>query len=198
MTKTFFIIILFFKASAFGQINSEKVFGLKLINSEISSFVNDTIIDVVYKKKNDNKKIPAFFVNGELVNESVTNNIDPEVIENVKIEKQNFEFDNVKYFGKILIETQKNYKPKFVSLNKLKLKYTTLNENSIIFQIDNEIITADYNKYLVDENYILRIVVETYENEKLNVSFINLITKSKENIKQSKDIIIHGKDELNK
>ena len=51
---------------------------------------------------------------------------------------------------------------------------------------------------MVDEKFILKIIVEKYENkeEKLNVSFLNLITKTEENIKKSKEIIIRGKDEF--
>ena len=61
---------------------------------------------------------------------------------------------------------------------------------------------VDYDKYLVDENYILSIVVEKFENqnEKLNLNFIKLVTKSEENMKKSKEIRIRGKEEtaLNK
>lgn len=77
----------------------------------------------------------------------------------------------------------------------MKLKYTNIKDNSTIFKIDDELINADYENNLVDENYILKIIVEKFENknEKLNINFINLITKSEENIKKSKEIIIRGK-----
>lgn len=57
---------------------------------------------------------------------------------------------------------------------------------------------ADYNNFIVDENYILKIIVEPFENknEKLNVTFVNLLTKSEEYIKKSKEIILRGKDEF--
>ena len=78
------------------------------------------------------------------------------------------------------------------------MKYTNIKDNSTIFKIDDEVINADYENNLVDENYILKIIVEKFENknEKLNVNFINLITKSEENIKKSKEIRIRGKDEF--
>lgn len=77
-------------------------------------------------------------------------------------------------------------------MNNLKLKYTNVKDNSTIFKIDDEIINADYENYLVDEKYILRIIVEKFENKNI----INLTTKTPENIKKSKEIIIRGKDEI--
>jgi hypothetical protein len=196
MKKAFFMAIILFSINSFGQINTEKVNGLKITNQDTVS-ENNTIIEVVYKSKIEGKKKPAYFINGKLANESILKRINPNEIVNVKIEKENFEIDNVKYFGKMLIETKDNYKSKFISLNNLKLKHTNIKENSIIFQIDDEIINADYDKYLVDENYILRVVVEKFENQngKLNLNFIKLITKSEENIKKSKEIRIRGKEE---
>ena len=78
------------------------------------------------------------------------------------------------------------------------MKYTSIKENSTIFKIDNEIINADYDNYVIDENYILKINVEKFENseEKLKFNIVNLITKTEENIKKSKEIIIRGKDEF--
>ena len=68
--------------------------------------------------------------------------------------------------------------------------------NEVIFKIDNEIINADYEKYIVDENYILKLIVENYEKDNLKISLINIVTKTEENIKKSKEIIIRGNDEM--
>ena len=198
MKNAFFIAIILFSINSFGQIKSEKVNGLMTNQDTVSK--NDTIIKVVYKSRIEDKVDPAYFINGKLVYGSILNSIKPNEIANIKIEKENFEIDNVKYFGKILIET-KDYKPKFISLNNLKLKHTNIKGNPIIFQIDDEIINADYDKYLVDENYILSIVIEKFENqnEKLNFNLIKLVTKSEENIKKSKERIRgNGETALNK
>jgi hypothetical protein len=60
--------------------------------------------------------------------------------------------------------------------------------------IDNEIINGDYDKCIVDENYLLRISIEKVENrkEKLHFNLIQILTKSEENIKKSKEIRIRG------
>ena len=201
MKKAFFIASILLSINSFGQIKAEKVNGLKMTN-QVTVSENDTIIKVVYKNEIKNDKKPAYFINGKLANESIIRCINPNEIETVNVEKENIEIENVKYYGKLYIVTKSTYKPKFISLNNLKLKYTKIKENSIIFKIDDEIINLDYDKYLVDENYILNIVVEKFENqnEKLNLNFIKLVTKSEENMKKSKEIRIRGKDEaaLNK
>jgi hypothetical protein len=197
MKKIIFIYSLLLTFNSFGQNLSEKVTGVRMTNQEIVT-KNDTIIKVFYKNEIKSDKKPAYFINGKLANESILRSINPNEIETVNIEKENIEIENVKYYGKLYIVTKSTYKPKFISLNNLKLKYTNLKDNSTIFQIDNEIINANYESYLVDENYILKIIVEKFEKkkEKLYVNFIRLITKSEENIKKSKEIILRGKDEF--
>ena len=197
MKKILFIATMLLSINSFGQKLTGKVPGLRITNQEIAS-ENDTIINIVYKTAIENNKKPAYFINGILINEGILRTINPNDIATVNVEKENIEIENVKYYGKLYIVTKSTYKPKFISLNNLKLKYTNLKDNSTIFQIDNEIINANYESYLVDENYILKIIVEKFENkkEKLNVNFIRLITKTEENIKKSKEIIIRGNNEF--
>lgn len=197
MKKILFISVILLTLNTFGQIKSEKVNGLKIVKQETVS-ENDTIISVNYINKIESDRKAAYFINGKLTNESVLKTLNPNEIENVNVEKGNFEIENVNYKGKLYIVTKSTYKPKLISLNNLKMKYTSIKENSTIFKIDNEIINADYENYVVDENYILKINVEKFENsqEKLKFNIINLITKTEENIKKSKEIIIRGKDKF--
>ena len=197
MKKIFFISASLLTLNAFGQIKSENVKGLKITKQETVS-ENDTIITVNYLNKIESNRKPAYFINGELTNESVLKTLNPSIIATVNVEKGNIEIENVNYDGKLYIVTKSTYKTKLISLSNLKLKYTSIKENSTIFKIDNEIINADYGNYVVDENYILKINVEKFENseEKLKFNIVNLITKTEENIKKSKEIIIRGKDEF--
>ena len=195
MKKTFFISILFLSIYSFGQVKSEKVNGLKITENKIK-VENDTIIKVIYKKEVENNRKPAYFINEKLVNESIFKTINPNEIANVNVEKNDIEIENVKYYGKIKITTKSEYNPKLISLNKLKSHYIKTRINDVIFKIDNEIINADYDKYIVDENYILKLIVENYEKDNLKISFINIVTKTEENTKKSKEIIIRGNDEM--
>jgi hypothetical protein len=197
MKKISLTITLFIAINSFGQINTEKGNGLKITN-QVTLSENDTIIKVHYKNQLENNIKPAYFLNDKLVDESALKTLNPNEIASVKVEKDDIEIDNVKYYGKILVETKSTYSPNFIILNNLKTKYTNIKENKIIFKIDNEIVNANYDNFIVDEKYILKIIVENYENkeEKLKVCFINLITKSEENIKKSKEILLRGKDEF--
>ena len=197
MKKIFYISVLLLTLNTFGQIKSEKVNGLKITKQETVS-ENDTIITVNYLNKIESNRKPAYFINGELTNESVLKTLNPNEIATINVEKGDIEIENVNYNGKLYIVTKLTYKPILISLNNLKMKYTSIKENSTIFKIDNEIINADYDNYVIDENYILKINVEKFENseEKLKFNIVNLITKTEENIKKSKEIIIRGKDEF--
>jgi len=59
------------------------------------------------------------------------------------------------------------------------------------------VIDGDYDKYIVDENYILQINVEKVENKAENLEFylVKLLTRTEENIKEFKKIYLRGADE---
>lgn len=196
MKKTYLILTLLVSIYSFGQLKSEKLNGLKIAENAINT-ENDTIIKIVYVNETENNKKAAIFINELLVNETILKTINPNDIESVNVEKNDFEIENIKYYGKIKVITKNKYNPKLISLNNLKSKYVKTRMDDVIFKIDNEIITADYDKYVVDENYILKLVVENYEKEKLKISFITIITKTEDNIKKSKEIILRGSDEIN-
>lgn len=154
----------------------------------------DTIIRVVYIDKSVSEKKPAFYLNGQFVCATLLKTLNPDFIEGINVEKQEIEIEGIKYYGRILINTKSTYKPKLISLNDLKLKYTDLKSTSTIFMIDNEIINEDYDKSLVDEDYILKISIEKIKNksERLNLNLVKILTRTEENLKKSREIIIRG------
>ncbi len=138
----------------------------------------------------------AIFVNGVFISDYVAKHTNPKVMAKFSVEKGDVEIDNVMYTGKVLIETIADYKPSFISLNDFKEKHIDTKGKSILFQIDDEIVHDDYDKYIIDENYILKAVVENVKNKKLNFTLIKLSTRSEKNIKDSKKIMIRGREEL--
>ena len=95
-----------------------------------------------------------------------------------------------------MITTKENYKPNFITLEKLVEKHLPTETNPRIFQIDETVIDQNESEYLVDENYILKIELTTIKNPKLNsdVDFIKLVTKTSENIKKANQIMIRGNE----
>ena len=210
MKLTLFIALLLSTVCGFGQYSpakvpafgsaqslSGKVAGLRISN-QTEKAENDTIIKVVYIDGVDDSRKPAYFIDGSFADESILKTLNPNEIEKIDVENGDFEIENVKYYGKLYIVTKPTYKPKLISLNALKSKYANLKGGSTIFEINDEIIHADYDQFLVDENFVFKIKVEIFENksEKLNINFVNVVTKTPENIEKSKEIRLRGNGEV--
>ena len=159
-------------------------------NSEIKVILNKNL-----NKFHSEKKLAGVFVNGIFVgDEHILNVINPDKIESINIEKKDFKKNGRKYSGKFLIKMKSDYIPKFITLNELVTKYLKLDRYPIVFQINENVISLDYNKYLVDENFILKIIsnkiITSKKSTKINL--IKIITKTPENIKKANVIRIKG------
>jgi hypothetical protein len=194
MRKIILSMMLLVIAASYSQTLTGKVPGVT-ISKPYSA--NDTLINVIYNKPRilSNKK-PAFYINGTLTNQNILRTLNQIEIETMTIEKEEFKIDTIKYYGKIFITTKKTYKPKIISLSNLKTKYLKSLKGPIIFQIDNEQVIGDYDQYPIDEKYILKIIVEDFENkkEKLKLHFIKIILKTEENIKKANNRIRGDKE----
>jgi len=164
-----------------------------VVSSRISQ-ENDSIITVVFKNKFLKKRKPiAIYINNVLVGQSILKTLNPNDISTYHVEKGEITLNNTTYDGKIYFVTKESYNPKWISLTELKLKHTQIKENPTVYQIDNEPIdTDDYDNYLTDENSILKIEVDYIEvsNENLKLNILNILTKTAENIRKSKEILI--------
>ena len=195
MRQVLTIVIAFVKLNAFGQTTPIKV-PLVSRNTQPESKI-DTTLKVSYVDSNDSES-PAYYLNGQLLSETILKTLNPNEIESISVSHQEIQVDSQKYYGQIFIVTKRDYTPKLISLNDLKSKYTNLKNEPVIFMIDNEIIREDYDKCIVDENYLLNISIEKIDigKEKLHFSFIQILTKTEENIKKSKEIYIRGLDDV--
>jgi hypothetical protein len=196
MKQILLILAAFFSLNALGQI---KEFKPPLLNRDFkNNSLPDTSLKIIYKNKSETKLSPAFYLNGKFMNYSVFRTLNPKIITNIRVEKQYIEVDSIKYYGKIFIETNKNFKSDYISLTDLKTKYAELKDTPTIFMIDNELINDNYDKYVLDQNYLLRINIETLENSKEGIRFnlIRILTKTEENIKKVNEIRIRGDSTL--
>ena len=197
MRQILLLVITTLTINAFGQIENLKA---KIVNNsnQFEKIGNDTILQVSYVNHSDSDRKPAYYINGKYINATILKTINPQLIDSINVVKRDVEIDGKSYYGLIYIQLKNNYNPKLISLTDLKLKYTNLTKTSSILMIDNEIINGDYSKYIVDENYILKIIVEKIDNkeENLQVNVIRLLTKTEENIKKSKQIWLRGTEEL--
>ena len=197
MRQILLLVITTLTINAFGQIENLKA---KIVNNsnQFEKIGNDTILQVSYVNHSDSDRKPAYYINGKYMNATILKTINPQLIDSINVVKHDVEIDGKNYSGQIHIQLKKDYNPKIISLADLKLKYTNVKNAASIFMIDNEIISGDYSKYIVDENYILNITVEKIDHKKenLQVNIIRLLTKTEANIKKSKQIWLRGKEEL--
>lgn len=195
------ILLLIFMLSSFNLISQVPVdtlagklsglkTGVRVIYSE-----NDTVPVVVNLKEGKKGTNVLFYLNEEVVDGQIINAINPNQIEEVKVEKESIQFNEVNYDGIIYIQTKESYTPKFISLNELKEKYLKLSEDaSTLFMLNDKIINTDYDSFIVDEKYILKIETQAIKNskEQLDMNVIKVITRTKGNIEKANTIIIKG------
>lgn len=169
-----------------------------IYNSDIHVAHNDTTLKIIFQNIPVSEQEPAYYLNGEHINSSIIQTINPKVITGITIEKVDIEINSKKYYGQIFITTNMNYQFEFVTLTDLKLKYSNLKDAPTLFMINNQLINKDYDNFILDQNYLLRINVETIENPKENFHFnlIRILTKTQENIKKVNEISIRGESKL--
>jgi hypothetical protein len=196
MKQAFTMVMAFVTLNVFGQISHLKV---PLVTGNIrTESKTDTTLKVSYIESKDSERDPAYYLNGQYVDETILKTLNPNSIERISVQNQEIKIDARKYYGQIFINTKRGYSPKLISLNGLKSKYTNLKKEPTIFMIDNEIINRDYDKCMVDENYLLKISIEKIENnnEKLRFNLIRILTNTEENIRKSNEIRIRGLQDI--
>jgi hypothetical protein len=157
---------------------------------------NDSTIKVVYANNIKPSKLTALYVNGKFAAGSSMLTLDLKKIETARVLNNSVTEGGIEYNGQMYLTTMPDYKPNLISLNTLKFKYTNLADKHVMFMIDGSIINTDYDKYLIDESYVLQIVVDDINNSKENIKFelVKVLTKTEENIKKSKEIRIRGNE----
>ena len=193
MNKLLILLLLLAATNSFGQKIDGKTSGL--LAGTTKNTEPDTALRVIYADKKKPERQPAFFMNGKLViTGSLLNSLDPNRIDNIEVVHGDTLINHIQYNGKVYIKTKTDYNPKAISLTELKNKYTDLKGKPVIFMIDGDIVNADYDNYVIDENNLLTIIIDKFQNakESIDLGLIKLLTKSEENIKKRKQIMIRG------
>jgi len=166
------------------------------INLSGQTTQNDTIPTVVNIQPINTDRYPLYTLNGQQISLSTLNTINPKIIDSINVEKKEIKLNSTTYYGKVSIKMKGGYRPQFVSLNNLKLKYTQIKNEPVIFMLDNEFIKENYDQYIVDQKYILKIIVDKIDmpDNKLQINLIRLLTRNEENIRKSKEIHIRGSE----
>lgn len=200
MNKLIILLFLFAAIHSFGQKTKDKTPGNLMEATKLQN--RDTTLCVIFVDKDKTKRQPVFFINGKyLMNQNFLTTLNPNHIENIEVIKRDTLIENISYTGQVLITTKIDYAPKLISLTELKTKYTNFKGKQVVFMLDGNFITANYDNYLIDENSLLTIIVDKLETdkEKNELGLIKLLTKTEENIINRNQIIIRGTEvSLNK
>ena len=171
------------------------------INSKIKPTTREKVdinspLKVVNLDMDKPDRQPAYFIDGKHFNESILKTLNLQFIDSMTVIKEEITVEDKTFYGQIHIKMKGEYEPKIVSLTDLKSKYLKPSHKPTIFIIDNDVVKSEYNEFLIDENYILRIETQVIKNEKekLNINVIRLVTKTKENIEEANKIWIRGVD----
>lgn len=177
-----------FAINAFGQ--SGKANSVELLTTERSS--NDSIPKVVYGADSDPLEHIAIFINNKFVGSAAFTifdplKSDPSKITELKVLKETIEIESSIYTSQIRITAKDDFFPKLISLNALKEKYTNLSQQNNIITIDNKLINADYDKFRIEESYVLSISIEKTDKVKGGdgLNLIKVLTRSKENMRNN-------------
>ncbi|MCM4154295.1 hypothetical protein DHD05_22140 [Arenibacter sp. N53] len=195
MKKAITIVLLFVSTISLAQTNrgtGNKNKPNYSESSEIAVIYNDSLEKFGHGKK---QKSAAIFVNGKFIGDQSTSDvINPKKIDSIKVEKYDFKKNGKEFDGKILVEMNPDYRPNYMTLDEIATKYLELNANPIIYQIDKNVIDIDSSEYLVDESFILKIILDEINTTErgTKVNLVKLITKTPENIKEANKIMIRG------
>jgi hypothetical protein len=146
-------------------------------------------VSYITKSSAIEKSKPAYFLNGQMIDESVLKTLDPNIISDINVASGTFEYENNSFSGKIQIYTKEDYAPKLITLRDMKMRYISIASAVTVFEIDNEVVNSDYDRFWIDQNYLLEIIIEKIENLKENLALhiVKIYTKSAENVRKQKE-----------
>jgi hypothetical protein len=127
---------------------------------------------------------PAFFINEKFYPASIMASLGPyhSQSNSLRVVEEDTVINGELYHGKIYITVSDDaFEIKEISLSAIKEKYTELKGQPAVFIIDGQIITRDYDTYLMDENILYTI--STGKIKSLDMAYVDILTKTENNIK---------------
>jgi len=177
MKVILFAALVLLSSSLIGQLNQDTLDEVNIselykwgeIGKKIKYSEDDTIPILVDLNNTRNEYSPQFYLNENMIDGHILQTLDSKKIDEVIVEK-----DEINSSGIVYIKTKRNYEPKFISLNELKLKYIDIPINtSTLFMLNGNVINRDFDEFFVDENYILKIEFQNVYNS-MPSDFISL------------------------
>ena len=174
MKQLFFITLLsLFTFQSFAQSKS-------LQSNKYSEETKQEINNLHQPVKWNSLPQPVFYLVNDLTfNSEMLVTIDHDKIETVRVRKDPFEKDGIHYNGTISIKLKSDYEPHFITLKDLAKKYFSIDTQSLIFKINENVVNSDNSKFYVDENFLLKITSDNLKISEFDSTFqiVSLQTK---------------------
>jgi hypothetical protein len=172
------------------------------VANEEFSIKEISLSDIRTKYTNINDSLPlAFILNGDVITRNYdTYLMDENALSLVtagEIKDQGISYVNISTNAalnkdKIHHTTADNEVAiKGISLSDIRTKYTNIKDSlPVIFIVEGDIVTTDYDTYLIDENDLYTI--STGINKNQGLSYVKILTKTEENIKFRNRFFVGG------
>ena len=199
MKNQLLLLLLLISGNLIGHIPMDSLVGLKAAGVSIAGtdeFESNSIPVVFVTPKTTEDLIVKWVLNGITTTKQKIGAINPMQIDSMTVRFDTLQTVEEQRTGIIYVKTKDDYVLKFISLNDLQKKYINLPDSlPILFILDEEIINANYDVYQVDENFVLKLEVQSISTTQkgLDVYTIKILTKSEENLERPR-IIIRGID----
>ena len=147
-----------------------------------------------FPSSNSKKEITvAYFMNGELCSSFFIRTVNEKFIDTYNVEKKKITIEGKEYNEQFYFTSKKDYNPKRIKINDVKLKYATDKNASCVYFIDGLPVSIDDSNTDLDESNILEIICHLYNNvsENLKINCIEIYTKTKQNIEKAGAKIIN-------
>lgn len=194
--RLFLLLSILFFSTPFlqGQISGDTLHG-KTLPSLFSPTTDSP--RVIYAKPPAEQHDVAYFLNGQLVPGHSLQTIDPDQIEELKVDKKELEVEGQSYRASISVQLKEEANYRFISLEALVEEYLELERDDYVFLLDGKPLQYLPEVYHVNVEHLLKIEVtkipQANNSDTLNI--IALYTKSEENIKAMQQIRLKGSAE---
>jgi hypothetical protein len=142
----------------------------------------DSSLRIVDRRKANYDPYPAFYINGKFYPPSISLTRSWDFVTMRIVEEDTIVNGNV-YKGKVYLTIPDDtLNIVTISLSDVKKKYTELKGEPVVFIIDGNIITRDYDTYLINENMLYTISFGKIQKQ--DIVFVDIVTKTEESIKK--------------
>lgn len=152
--------------------------------------------------QNTKTEEPAVFIDSNLIARNAIEYINQNEIESVNVVKKDTIINAVLFRSQLYITSKNPEKYDFLTLEKIKNKFTKIKSNDVIYMVNGAFIKDNIDTFKLDRNYIFAVEVTNseafYNFRKSDTKFeiINILGKTRENLENKNKILLRGHEAI--